>query len=110
MPLADTKEKGLLIPSWRRGFQLWGTEVEAVTLPSWVVQHRLSRVEAGESKSAASGQVGGLLANARLLSAHAGCRPDSPRETLSVDVGQALLDPLHLARNRGQHPIPASVP
>ena len=37
MPFADTKDGRPPMPSWRGGRELYGTEVEVVTLFSWVV-------------------------------------------------------------------------
>ena len=68
------------------------------------------RVESAGSNSATRGQGGGVSAKARLLAAQAGRRPDSPRENPSVGVSHGRLDPLHLGRYRGRHPVPAPGP
>ena len=43
----------------------------------------------------------------RLSVARAQCWPDSPRKNPSVGEGPARTNPLHLAWNRGRHPIQA---
>ena len=69
------------------------------------------RVEAaGSNKLCHPGAGRGSFRQSQALTRQAGRRPDSPRENPSVGVSQGRLDPLHLGRYRGRHPVPAPGP
>ena len=73
-----------------KGRELWCTEVEAVTLPSWLDQHKFWRVEAVWSQFGASGQGGAVSAKDGLLAAQGEHRPYSPQDNV---CGGGFLPP-----------------